>query len=191
MLLVIATVVVFWQVDLRRHADEAYLATARPIGAGQVIGDTDVTVVRVGNASGLSLLAEASRSDVIGRTATAPIPSGTLLTGAQVGPAAWPPKDQAVIALPVKPGRAPQGLAVGSTVVVLVVPTAGNQNSGSGDNDKKNDGSRRATATVVSVSTGADQVGTQLVTLLLAADSAEQVASATGDVSLVQIGPRR
>jgi hypothetical protein len=44
---------------------------------------------------------------------------------------------------------------------------------------------------VVSASTGADQIGTQLVTLLLAADTAEQVASTTGDVSLVQIGAQK
>jgi len=192
LLIVIATVVVFWQVDLRQHADEAFLSTARTIAAGKAITDSDLTVVRVANTSGLALVAAGSRSEIVGRTAAAPIPQGVLLTAAQVGPAAWPPSGQAVIALPVKPGRAPADLAAGATVVVLVVATNANQNSASSDGGAKtNDGTRRAVATVVSVSTGADQVGTQLVTLLLAADSAETVASAGGDVSLVQIGAQR
>lgn len=188
-LLVVATVVVFWQVDLRRHADAAFLATARPIAAGQTISDADVTVVRVSNASGLALLAASARDQVVGRTASAPIPAGTLVTSAQVGPAAWPPAGQAVIAVAVKPGRAPAGLTPGTTVIVLVVPA--NAGQGQGDDKDKDRGQRKATATVVSVVTGADQTGTQAVTLLLAADSAEQIASAVGDVSLVQVGPQR
>jgi hypothetical protein len=192
LLLVVATVVVFWQVDLRRHADAAFLATARPIAAGQTISDADVTVVRVANASGLALLSASARDQVVGRTATAPIPAGTLVTSAQVGPAAWPPAGQAVIAVAVKPGRAPAGLTPGTTVVVLVVaPNAGQSNQGDDGKDKDRNGARKATATVVSVATGADQTGTQAVTLLLAADNAEQIASAAGDVSLVQVGPQR
>ncbi|BFU47710.1 SAF domain-containing protein [Krasilnikovia sp. MM14-A1004] len=191
-LIVIATVVVFWQVDLRQHADEAFLSTARPIAAGKSITDSDLTVVRVANTSGLALIAASSRSEVVGRTAAAPIPQGVLLTTAQVGPAAWPPSGQAVIALAVKPGRAPADLAAGATVVVLVVPSNAGQNTAAGNGAAKNtDGTRRAVATVVSVSTEADQVGTRLVTLLLAADSAETVASASGDASLVQIGAPR
>lgn len=186
-LLVVATVVTFWQVDLRRHADAAFLATARPIAAGQTIADADVTVVRVSNASGLALLSASARDQVVGRTATAPIPAGTLVTSAQVGPAAWPPTGQAVIAVAVKPGRAPANLAPGTTVIVLVVPANAGQNQG----DDKDRNGRKATATVVSAVTGADQTGTQAVTLLLAADSAEQIASAVGDVSLVQVGPQR
>lgn len=184
-LLVVVTVVVFWQVDLRRHADESFLATARPIAAGQTITAADLTVVRVGNASGLALLAGSARDQIVGRTATGPIPAGTLVTSAQVGPAAWPPAGQAVIAVAVKPGRAPAGLTPGTTVVVLVVPTAG-QNQ-----DDKDRNAKKATAMVVSVATGTDQTGTQAVTLLLAADSAEQIASTAGDVSLVQVGPQR
>jgi hypothetical protein len=189
LLLVVATVVVFWQVDLRRHADAAFLATARPIAAGQTISDADVTVVRVANASGLALLSASARDQVVGRTATAPIPAGTLVTSAQVGPAAWPPAGQAVIAVAVKQGRAPAGLTPGTTVVVLVVPPNAGQNQGD-DKDKDRSG-RKATATVVSAVAGADQTGTQAVTLLLAADNAEQIASAAGDVSLVQVGPQR
>ncbi|MFE9690675.1 SAF domain-containing protein [Micromonospora sp. NPDC005806] len=189
-LLVVLSVVVFWQVDLRRHADESFLAVARPVEAGQVIADGDVEVVRVANSSGLALLPAGQRADVVGRTAAVPLTVGSLLTVGQVGPAAWPPAGQAVIALPVKPGRAPAGLAAGARVLVLVAPPAGaGQTAPQGPAGGA--GVRRAVATVVSVEAGADQVGTQLVTVLLAADAAEAVASATGDVSVVQLGPGR
>lgn len=189
-LLVLAAVVTFWQVDLRRHAEESFLAVARPVAAGQVIADGDVRVVRVANASGLALLGADRRTEVVGRTAAVPLAEGSLLTAAQLGPVAWPPAGQAVIAVTVKPGRGPAGLAAGARVVVLVVPTnAGGQvapQPGGGGAA----GVRRAVASVVSVTAGVDQVGTLLVTLLLPVEHAEAIASAAGDVSLVQLGPQ-
>lgn len=179
--------VTFWQVDLRRHVDEQFLAVARDVPAGQVIADADVRVVRVvrvANPSGLDLVpAERRGGGIVGRSTAVPLAAGSLVS-AQVGPAAWPAPGQAVIAVPVKPGRAPTSLTAGSRVVVLVAPPAGGQQA-----SQQNNGVRRAVATVVSVAAGRDQVGTQLVTVLLAADSAEAVASAPGDVSLVQLGP--
>lgn len=183
-LLVLLTVVTFWQVDLRQHAAESFISVVRAVPAGQVVTDSDVAVVRVSNPSGLALLAADRRGEVIGRTAAVPLAAGSLLTVGQLGPAAWPPAGQAVIAVPVKPGRAPAGLAAGSRVVVLVVPA-----TGAGQDPSMFAGARRAVASVVSVSAGADQVGTQLVTLVLAADAAETLASSSGDVSIVQLGP--
>lgn len=184
LLVVLATVVTFWQVDLRRHVDEQFLAVARDVPAGQVIADADVRVVRGANPSGLDLVPAERRGGIVGRSAAVPLAAGSLLVSAQVGPAAWPAAGQAVIAVPVKPGRAPTSLTAGSRVVVLVAPPAGGQQA-----SQQNNGVRRAVATVVSVAAGADQVGTQLVTVLLAADAAEGVAAAHGDVSLVQLGP--
>jgi hypothetical protein len=187
-------VAVFWQVDLRAHAGESFLAVARPVPVGEVITEADVQVVRVADTSGLALMPAGRRDQVVGRTAAVPLAAGSLLTEGQVGPAAWPPAGQAVIAVPVKAGRAPAGLTAGAKVVVLVVPaaTAGQpavpasgSTAGAGI-----PGSRRGVATVVSVTAGADQVGSQMVTLLLAADAAETVASAPGDVSLIQLSPR-
>lgn len=187
LLLVIATVVAFWQIDLRRHADESFLATARPVAAGQVITDADVTVVRVANTSGLALLPAAERGQVVGRSAAVPLAAGSLLMRSQLGPVAWPPAGQAVIAVPVKPGRAPAGLTAGTRVTVLV--TASNAAPAAGDGATAT--ARRATATIVSVADGGDQPGAQVVTLLLDAAAAEQIAAASGEVSLVQLGPGR
>ncbi|WP_018909200.1 SAF domain-containing protein [Salinispora arenicola] len=192
-LLVLSTVVVFWQTDLRVNADQSYLSVARPVPAGQVIADADLRVVRVANASGLALVPADQRSQVVGRTTATPLAAGSLLTSEQVGPAAWPPSGEAVIALPVKPGRAPVGLAPGARVIVLVVPptTAGQPVPPPDSNAAPSgtSGVQRAIATLVSAEAGEDQVGSQLVTLLLAADPAEAIASATGDVSLVHLGP--
>jgi hypothetical protein len=187
--LVLLTVVVFWQVDLRAHAGESFLAVVRPVATGEVIADADLDVVRVADTSGLALLRADQRGEVVGRTAAVPLAAGSLLSSGQVGPSAWPPAGQAVIALPVKPGRAPAGLTAGSRVVVLVVPPA-NVAQGTGAASGAS-GTRRAVATVVSVTAGADQAGGQLVTVLLAADAAEAVASAPGDASVVQLGPGR
>lgn len=192
-LLVLASVVAFWQVDLRQHADESFLAAARPVAAGQVIVDTDLQVVRIGNPSGLALLPAGRRAEVVGRTAAVPLTAGSLLTEAQLGPAAWPPAGQAVIAVPVKPGRGPAGLMPGARVVVLVIPagTAVQPEPAPSGAPAQPSATRRAVATVVSVTAGVDQVGTQLVTLVLTADAAEMIAAASGDVSLVQLSPGR
>jgi flagella basal body P-ring formation protein FlgA len=195
LLLVVATVAAFWQLDLRRHASESFLAIARPVAAGQALVDSDVKVVRIANTSGLDLLPADRRSEVVGRAAAVPLAAGSLLTAGQLGPSAWPAAGQAVIAVAVKPGRASATLAAGARVVVLVstataTSTATGNPGGAADQP---DASRRAEATVVAVTAGADQSGTQLVTLLLDANQAElvAVAAATGEVSLVQLGSAR
>ncbi|MGC4857371.1 SAF domain-containing protein, partial [Micromonospora sp. DT4] len=73
LLLVLATVVTFWQVDLRRHADEQFLAVARDVPAGQVITEADVRVVRVANPSGLDLVRAEQRGGIVGRSAAVPL----------------------------------------------------------------------------------------------------------------------
>ncbi|MBM0274015.1 SAF domain-containing protein [Micromonospora tarensis] len=187
-LLVLATVVIFWQVDLRRHAEERFLAVARPVNAGAVISETDLRVVRVANPSGLALIAADRRDEVVGRTAAVPLAAGSLVVSQQVGPPAWPAAGQAVIAVPVKAGRAPAGLDAGARVVVLVGPAAGaDAAAGTPAGSQPAAGPPRAVATVVAAD--ADQAGGHVVTLLLAANEAEAIASSAGDVSLVQLGP--
>ncbi|MEV0005955.1 SAF domain-containing protein [Micromonospora sp. NPDC050980] len=187
-LLVLATVVTFLQVDARRHAEERFLAVTRPVPAGAVIGDTDVRVVRVANPSRLALVSADRRDEVVGRTAAVPLAVDSLVVSSQVGPPVWPPLGQAVIAVAVKVGRAPAGLAAGARVVVLAAPAAGAEQAAGSPPAGQAAGRRRAVASVVSIA-GADQAGAQVVTLLLATQEAEAVASAAGDVALVQLGP--
>ncbi|WP_435818224.1 PAS domain-containing protein [Micromonospora matsumotoense] len=189
LLLVVATVLTFWQVDLRRHAGEQFLAVARSVPAGVVIADTDVRVVRVANPSGLDLLAADRRDEVVGRAAAVPLSVGSLLVSAQVGPAAWPPAGQAVIAVAVKAGRVPAGLSAGARVVILVAPTPDTGQAATSPPTAQTVEARRAEASVVGTS-DAEQGG-HIVTLLLDEQRAQAVASAPGDVALVQLGPRQ
>jgi len=188
-LLVLAAVVVFWQVDLRHDPRQAVLAMARPVPAGQVITEADLRTVRVAPDSGLHLLPAAERDRVVGRSAAVPLAAGSLLTGEQVGPVAWPPPGQAVVAVAVKPGHAPAGLTPGARVVVLVVPAQTTGATSTAPAGTAGPGGVRAMATVVALTQGPDQASTQVVSLLLSAEAAEQVAAAPGDVSLVWRGP--
>jgi hypothetical protein len=99
-----------------------------------------------------------------------------------LGPAAWPPTGQSLVAVSVKPGRAPDGLSAGAHVLVLVVPTqSGTTGSSPGANPVQ------VAATVVSV-TAADGTGANVVSLLMTSPDAVRVAGAPGEVALIVQG---
>jgi len=183
LLLALAGVVVAVRVDTRVPV----LAAAKAIGAGQVVTASDVTVVKVASDGGLATLPAAQVSTVVGRVATVPLVAGTLLSPAQFGGPAWPGSGEAVIAVPVKPGRLPSGLGAGAKVTVLVVP-GNTPGAPAGSSGGQQGPVEQATATVVSVEAAEDQSGATVVTLLLAAGEATRIASAAGDVALVQVG---
>lgn len=165
------------------------LAAAADITAGQIISDADLTVVRVAAEAGVPTVPDTRRGSVAGRTAAMPAAKGTLLQPALLGDVAWPPAGQAVIAVGVKPGHAPAGLAAGSHVTVLIVPTSGVA-PGSGS-PATTATAVQADATVVSVHEAADQSGTLVVSLLLGDTAATKIASTAGEPSLVQLGAGR
>jgi len=185
LLLALAGVVVAVRVDTRVPV----LAAAKAIGAGQIVAASDVTVVKVAT-DGLSTIPAVQVSTVVGRVAAVPLVAGTLLSPAQFGGPAWPGPGEAVIAVPVKPGRLPSGLGAGAKVTVLVVPgtTPGSAAGASGGSSGQQGQMEKATATVVSVEAAADQSGATVVTLLLASGDATRIAAAAGDVALVQLG---
>ncbi|MBG0569008.1 SAF domain-containing protein [Actinoplanes aureus] len=163
------------------------LAVARDIAAGQTITDADLTVVRIAAEAGVATVPEAQRTTVAGRTASMPVAAGTLLHEGLLGEVVFPAAGQAVIALGVKPGHAPSGLAAGTKVTVLIVPTAG----AAGGVATSAGPVVHAKATVVSVEQAADQSGQQVVSLLLASADATKVASTVGEPSLIQLGAGR
>ena len=186
-LLVLLLALVGVAVAVRLDTRVPVLAAAKAIGAGQVVTASDVTVVKVAT-DGLTTIPAAQVSTVVGRVAAVALVAGTLLSPAQFGGPAWPGSGEAVIAVPVKPGRLPSGLGAGAKVTVLVVAgttpgTAPGSSSGGQQAQVE-----KATATVVSVEAAADQSGATVVTLLLAAGDATRIASAAGDVALVQLG---
>jgi hypothetical protein len=187
LLLALAGVVVAVRVDTRVPV----LAAAGAIGAGQMVTALDLTAVKVAT-DGLVTIPAAQLATVVGRVAAVPLVAGTLLSPAQFGGPAWPASGEAVIAVPVKPGRLPAGLGAGAKVAVLVVPGAAPGTapgtSGGGSTGGQQAQVEKATATVVSVDAATDQSGATVVTLLLAAGDATRIASAAGDVALVQLG---
>lgn len=163
------------------------LAAAHDIAAGQTITDADLAVVRIAAESGVATLPDTERATVAGRTASLPIAAGTLLHQALLGDVAWPAAGQSVVAVGVKPGHAPAGLAAGARVTVLIVPTAGASGGGQGSVGPV----VQAQGTVVAVEQAADQSGQQVVSLLLPGADATTVASTVGDASLIQLGAGR
>src|SRR5437764_493305 len=119
---VAVVVLVFVTVALRADDKQPVLAVAQPVAAGQQLTNADVVVVRVALEAGVPVVPAASIDQVVGHTAAVPLVRGALLAPRQVGPAAWPPAGQAVLALPVKAGHAPSGLSSGATVMVLIAP---------------------------------------------------------------------
>jgi SAF domain len=180
-LLVVVCAVAFAVTALRVDPRTAVLALARPVPAGHTLSATDLAVVRIVPDAALAVVAEGQRSQVVGRTVRLPVAANTLLSQEMLGPAAWPPRGQALVAVSVKPGRAPQGLAAGLHVLVLTVPAQ----SGAG---ASRDGTAvQVPATVVSVG-AADGTGASVVSLLVASPDAAPVAAAAGDVALAVQG---
>jgi len=181
-LLVVVLALAFMWLQLRADQTVSVLAVARPVAAGQVIAAADLRTAQVVPDPGVRLVAASRAATVVGRTAAVPLVAGALLSPDQVGPAAWPAPGEAVVALPLKPGRIPAGIAPGARVRVLTVVAA---DSPAGDTDEQ-DG---ALATVVEVADGVDASGTVVVSLLLKAAEAGRVAASGGEATLVLLGP--
>ncbi|MEJ3741732.1 SAF domain-containing protein [Actinomycetes bacterium KLBMP 9797] len=179
--LVVVCALAFGVTALRVDPRTAVLAVARSLPAGHALSDADLTVVRIVPDAAMGTVAEAQRSTVVGRTLRLPLAANSLLSDAVLGPAAWPPAGQSVIAVSLKAGRAPAGLSAGVRVVVMVVP-ASSSNTGAPTGEVE-----QAEATVVSVG-AADTSGTTVVSLLMTSANAVRIGGASGDAVLVVQG---
>jgi SAF domain len=168
----------FAVVYLGTDAREQVLVVARPVAAGQVLSVADLRVVRIVPDPGVDVIAAAEASRAIGHTAAVPLAAGSMLASAQVGPVAWPPAGQVVVAVPVKAARLADGISAG--VRVLVVQVAADTTKAG----QPAAGQPPVAGTVVAVTRTADGSGITVVSLLLPAADAESVAGSSGDVSL-------
>ncbi len=185
-LIVLVGAVAGVQVAARVDDRMAVLAVARAVKAGQVITDADLMTARVSVDAAVATMPASSRTAVVGRIAAIPLAAGGLLNPAQVGTPVWPAAGEALAAVAVKPGRAPDGLATGMRVTVLIVPPTQPGTAGTGDAETV-----RAEATVESVQQAADQAGGLLVTVLTRTEAAQRIAGASGEAALVQHGADR
>jgi hypothetical protein len=174
---VCAAAFVWLQLNTDRAVD--VLAVARPVAAGQVIGPADVRVARLVPDPSVPMVFATEASSVVGRTAAVPLVAGSLVSPAQLGPAAgWPRSGEAVLAVAVKPGRIPVGVVPGARVQVFTV-VAVNATGPSGVAGSP------VVATVVEVRTDVDSSGTTVVSLLVPATATAAVAASGADVALV------
>jgi hypothetical protein len=179
--LVVVCALAFGVTAVRIDPRTAVLTVSQPLTAGHTISDADLSVVRIVPDAAIGTVAESQRSTVVGRTLRLPLAANSLLSPAVLGPAAWPPAGQSVIAVSLKAGRAPAGLAAGVQVLVMVVPaSSGNTVAPTGEVE-------HAEAAVVSVGV-ADTSGTMVVSLLMTSANAVRIAGASGDAALVVQG---
>ncbi len=180
-LLVLTCAVAFATTALHVDPRTAVLALARSVPAGQALSAADLAVVRIVPDDALAVVTEDRRSSVVGRTLRLPVVADTLLSESMLGPPAWPPAGQSLVAVSVKPGRAPDGLAAGTHVLVLVVAPRSSTGTSSGAS------TLQAEATAVSVAK-ADATGARVVSLLMTSPDAVRVAGVSGEVALVVQG---
>lgn len=165
------------------------LALARPVTAGHVFSAADLQVVRVSAAGPVRLVPASQESTVIGRTAAAAMPAGSLLISAEIGGAPLG-AGQAILGVAVKPGQYPPELSAGQTVNVLATPGSSAGTSGSGGTGGASPAALPVgRAVVLSVSQPASTSGVTVVELEVSQDVMPQVAaaSASGQIALATI----
>ncbi|ROO52720.1 SAF domain-containing protein [Micromonospora sp. Llam0] len=155
------------------------LAVARPVPAGAVLTDADVTMVSIVPADTLQVIPAGHRAQIVGQTAAVPLTAGSLLVMDQIGAITDPAPGQSILAVGVKTGHVPAGLSAGATVVVLVAPAS----AGSGSAAEV----VQAPALVRAVEPP-DAAGLTVVTVQLVSESALRVAAAAGDVTIIVQG---
>jgi len=182
-LLVVACAALFAVGWLQAGNRQPVLALARPVTAGQVIAAADLQVVRVSASGPVSLLPASQEPAVVGQTAAAAMPAGSLLTSAEIG-AAPLAKGQALLGVALKPGQYPPDLSAGQTVDVLSTPQGSSSTAGSATSAALPAGR----AVVLSVTPPGSQ-GETVVELEVSQDAMPQVAaaSASGQIALATV----
>jgi len=186
--LVVVCALVFAEGWLAAGHRQPVLALAQPVAAGQVITAADLETVRVSAAGPVSLVPASRQAEVVGSTAAASLPAGTLLAGSDIGTPP-PVKGQVRLGLALKPGAYPPDLAAGQDVDVLATPAAAA--SGSSSSGAASAALPVGEAVVLSVSPAAATGGSgdTVVEIQVAADAMPQVAAANaaGQIALATI----
>jgi len=186
--LVVVCALVFAEGWLAAGHRQPVLALAQPVAAGQVITAADLETVRVSAAGPVSLVPASRQAEVVGSTAAASLPAGTLLAGSDIGTPP-PVKGQVRLGLALKPGAYPPDLAAGQDVDVLATPAAAA--SGSSSSGAASAALPVGEAVVLSVSPAAASSGSgdTVVEIQVPADAMPQVAAANaaGQIALATI----
>ena len=157
------------------------LAVTDAVPAGQVIEESDVRSVEVAGVTGA--IPATDIDSVVGKRAAAGLVEGQVLTDAALTDELGPGEEERVVAISLPNGRVPGGLSAGDVVSVIVVPVEGAEGS---SEQLEAPAVLSQAASVQSV--GDTPEGTRVVTVLVEAGEAEQVAaySAAGQVTIIQ-----
>lgn len=154
----------------------AVLAVARPVAAGSVVEAGDLTEVRVAAEPGVSIVAAAERSGVVGRTAKVALVPGSLLAVGQTVRGAGLPPGTTLVGATLKPGQFPVGLRPGDRIIVVVMPPE--QAPSALDADPSSSEAAPVRASLVAIEAVRDSGGSISVSLAVPTGDAPEVAVA-------------
>ncbi|WP_434447657.1 SAF domain-containing protein [Lentzea sp. E54] len=120
--LVIACAAASLVMSLNSGHRDSVLALARPVPVGQTLTMQDLKHVSIAVDPGVSVVDTSQAASVVGKTMSASLPAGALLTPEAVSGAGIPEAGQAIAALSLKAGQFPPEVSPGSHVSVVFVP---------------------------------------------------------------------
>ena len=182
-LLVVGCALGFADASLSLASHEDVLVVAQPLAAGQVLTSSDLRAVKVSTGTGLDVVPTGAEASVVGRPAAVPLVAGALLTRGEVGAGSPVNAGEDVVAVGLKAGLFPPGLAPGDRVQVVPVVTS-SSSTATAQGSPVN-----ATVLGVEPAPAASNAAT-VFSLQVSKTDADAVASlaAAGEVSLVQLG---
>lgn len=104
----------------RVAAREPVLALAQPIGRGEPLTAAHLTVIDVGTDADVALVAATDRDTLLGRTATAGLDAGTLLSPSQFTEGPTVPAGSSIVGLALAPGEYPTTATRPGDLVTIV-----------------------------------------------------------------------
>jgi hypothetical protein len=168
-LCMVVSIVAFVGLHLATSERRPVLALGRDVPAGSVITDADLAVANVAEDPALATIALADRETVVGQTAAVDLRAGTLLTQSGVGSATTMAAGEALVGVEVQAAGAPAAtLRPGDTVRVI-------------DVDVESTGTQKTITDgrILTVSSGATAAATTQLSLIVSAEKAPAVASAS------------
>ena len=165
------------------------IAVARAVPAGQTIQPADLAVARIAKDPALHPVPVSKQSDIVGKTAAADLPAGSLVTEQSVRHGPSPTRGQDIVGVLAKPGQMPaEGLNPGDPVDLVLAPAA---DPGASAKTGTGQAPQRIEAVVVRVADAAAAGdGSRIVDVAVPPQSSTMVASwaAAGNVVVVLKG---
>ncbi|WP_250568925.1 SAF domain-containing protein [Streptomyces sp. CJ_13] len=179
----VGALVSVWQVNEAGNR-VAVIAVANDIKAGEVVKASDLVSAEVAPDPALHPVPVTRSKEIVGKTAAADLPKGTLVTGASVSDGANLAKGRDTVGLLAKPGQLPaRRLRTGDAVLVVNTPLDNTDPTKSGQKAGTPDS---ISAVVVAVSSP-DANGAQVVDVAVASTDSAPLATwaARGSVAIV------